>query len=142
MVPYFKEEDFMVKVTEDIKKSLQAAKLAFLSTATKDGTPNVVPVGALKFLDDERLLISDQFFDKTLKNMKENPQIALAWWSANGGFQIKGTITIHTDDEVFRKNVEWVHSIKDTLNPKSAIICKITSVYIVEGGPDAGKKIL
>jgi len=30
----------------------------------------------------------------------------------------------------------------DTINPKSAIVCKITSVYIVEAGPDAGKKIL
>ncbi len=132
----------MVQVTEEIKESLKSVKLAFLSTATKDGMPNVVPVGALKFLDDERLLISDQFFDKTLKNMKENPRIALAWWGEKGGFQIKGDVTIHTDDEVFKENVEWVHSIKATINPKSAILCKIASVYIVEGGSEAGKKIL
>ena len=132
----------MVQVTEDIKKSLKSAKLAFLSTAAKDGTPNVVPVGAFKFLDDERLLISDQYFGKTLKNLQENPRMAFAWWSENGGYQIKGDVTIHTDDEVFKRNVEWVHRIKDTLNPKSAVVCKITSVYIIEGGPDAGKKIL
>jgi hypothetical protein len=142
MSPYFQEENRMAKVTEDIKKSLKAVKLAFLSTATKDGTPNVVPIGAFKFLDDERLLISDQFFDKTLKNLKENPQIALAWWGESDGFQIKGDVTIHTDDEVFKQNVEWMHSILDTVNPKSAIVCKITSVYMVEPGPDAGKKIL
>jgi len=132
----------MVKVTEEIKESLKGTKVAYLATAAKDGTPNVVPIGAFKFLDDETLLISDQFFNKTLKNLQENPQIALSWWGEKGGFQIKADITIHTDGEIFRENVEWVHSLRPTLHPKSAIVGKITGVYIIKGGPDAGKKIL
>ena len=132
----------MIKVTNVIKDSLKSTKIAFLSTAAKDGSPNVVPIGAFKFLDDETLLISDQFFNKTLKNLQENPKIALAWWGNQGGFQIKADITIHTDDEIFRQNVEWVQSIKESLQPKSAIVGKITGVYIVKSGPDAGKKIL
>ena len=132
----------MVKVTEEIKESLKATKIAYLSTASKDGTPNVIPIGAFKFLDDETLLISDQFFSKTLKNLRENPKIALAWWGEKGGFQVKADITIHTEGEIFRQNVEWVRSIKETLRPKSAIVGKITSVYLIKGGPDAGKKIL
>ena len=132
----------MVKVTEEIKESLKSAKIAFLATASIDGTPNVAPIGAFKFLDDETLLISDQFFLKTLANLKENPKIALAWWGEKGGFQIKADITLHTDDEIFRQDVEWVRSIKDTLKPKSAVVGKITDVYIVKSGPDAGKKIL
>ena len=51
-------------------------------------------------------------------------------------------ITLHTDDEIFRQDVEWVRGIKDTLKPKSAIVGKITDVYIVKSGTDAGKKIL
>lgn len=132
----------MIQVTEEIKESLKSTKIAYLSTAAKDGTPNVVPIGAFKFLDDATLLISDQFFKKTLANLKENPKIALAWWGEKDGFQIKADITLHTDDEIFRQNVEWVHGIKATLNPKSAVVGKITGVYIVKSGPDAGKKIL
>ena len=132
----------MAKVTEEIKESLKSTKIAYLSTATKDGTPNIVPIATFKFLDDETLLISDQFFNKTLKNLKENSKIALAWWGEKGGFQIKADITIHTNDDVFRQNVEWVHGIKATLNPKSAIVGKITAVYIIKSGPEAGKKIL
>ncbi|MBN2402823.1 MAG: pyridoxamine 5'-phosphate oxidase family protein [Spirochaetes bacterium] len=132
----------MAKVTEEIKESLKSVKTAFLSTASKNGTPNVVPIGAFRFLDDETLLISDQFFNKTLKNLKENPKIALAWWGGKGGFQIKADITIHTGDEIFRQDVEWVQSIRKDLNPKSAVVCRVTEVYIVKGGPDAGKKIL
>lgn len=132
----------MVKVTEEIKESLKSTRVAFLATASKDGVPNVAPIAAFKFLDDETLLISDQFFLKTLANLKENPKIALAWWGEKDGFQIKADITLHTDDEIFRQNVAWVRGIKETLNPKSAVVGKITDVYIVKSGQDAGKKIL
>lgn len=132
----------MAKVTEEIKESLKGTKLAYLATASKDGTPNVVPIAVFTFLDDETLLISDQYFGKTLNNLKENPKIALTWWGEKGGFQIKADVTIHTDDDIFKRNVEFARSIKDTLNPKSAIKCKIIAVYIVKSGPDAGKKIL
>ena len=132
----------MVRVTEEIKESMQGTKIAFLATASTDGTPNVVPIGAFKFLDDETLLISDQYFGKTLANLKGNPKIALVWWGEKGGYQIKADITIHTDDEIFQQDVEWVRGIKDTLKPKSAIVGKITDVYIVKSGTDAGKKIL
>ena len=132
----------MVKVTEEIKESMKGTKIAFLATASKDGAPNVVPIGAFKFLDDETLLISDQFFNKTLKNLQENPRISLVWWGEKGGFQVKADITIHTEGEVFRQNVEWVRGIKETLRPKSAVVGKITDVYLIKSGPDAGKKIL
>ena len=141
-VLWHEEAKFMVNVTEEIKESLKAAKIAYLATAAKDGTPNVVPIGAFKFMDDETLLISDQYFGKTLNNLKSNPKIALSWWAEKGGFQIKADITIHTDDDIFRQNVEWVRGIKNTLKPKSAIVGKITAVYAVRSGPDAGKQIL
>jgi len=69
----------MVQLTGEIKESLQAAKLAFLATASKSGIPNVVPIAAFKVRDEETLLISDQYFNKTLANLKENKEIALSW---------------------------------------------------------------
>jgi len=132
----------MIKVTQEIQDSLKAVKVAYLSTASKDGIPNVVPIGAFKFLDDGTLLISDQYFNKTLKNLQENPKIALAWWGEKGGYQIKADIAIHTEGEIFMQDVEWVHSIRPTLEPKSAIVAKVTGVYTVKSGPDAGKRIL
>jgi len=46
------------------------------------------------------------------------------------------------DDEIFRQIVEWMRSIKESLNPKSDIMRKITAVYVVKREPDAGKIIL
>ena len=132
----------MVKLTDEIKESLAASKLAFLATSAKDRTPNVVPIAAFKVLDDATLLISDQFFNKTLANMKENPQAAISWWGEKAGFQIKGKVTIHTDGEIWRQNVAWMKELRPSLKPKGAVVMKITDVYAVIPGTEPGKKIL
>jgi predicted pyridoxine 5'-phosphate oxidase superfamily flavin-nucleotide-binding protein len=131
-----------VTLTQEIKESLQGTKIAFLATSSKKGIPNVVPIAAFKVLDDGTMLISDQFFNKTLQNMMENPEIALSWWGDKGGFQIKGTVTIHTNDEIFGQNVAWMKEVWPKFVPKSAVIVKITGVYAVKPGPEPGKKIL
>lgn len=132
----------MVKVTDEIKAALAGTKLVFIATASKKGIPNAVPVGAFKLLDDETMLISDQFFNKTLANLKENPVVAVTFWGEKGGYQIKGTVTIHTNDEIFVKDAAWVKELKPNLVAKSAMVVKITDVFQVKPGPDAGKKIL
>jgi predicted pyridoxine 5'-phosphate oxidase superfamily flavin-nucleotide-binding protein len=132
----------MVKLCDEIKESLAATKLAFFATAAKDRTPNVVPIAAFKVLDDETLLISDQFFNKTLANMKENKKAALSWWGEKAGFQIKGTVTIHTDDGIWRQDVAWMKELRPSLKPKGAVVLKITDVYTVVPGTEPGKKIL
>ena len=132
----------MVSLNNEIKESLAGTKTVFLATSSKDCTPNVVPIGAFKLMDDKTLLISDQFFNKTLQNMKENPKIALSWWGEKGGFQLKGSVTIHTQDEIFQQDVAWMKELRPNLAPKSAVILKISDAYQVKPGADAGKKIL
>ncbi len=131
----------MVTLTPEIKESLLAAKLAFLATSSKNSIPNVVPIAAFTLLDDETLLISDQYFNKTLQNMKENPAVALSWWGDKGGFQIKGTVSIHTDDGIFVQNIAWMKERWPKFVPKSAVRVQITGVYIVKPDPEPGKKI-
>lgn len=62
----------MLHLTDEIRESLAGTKTAFFATASKNGIPNVVPIGAFKVFDDGTILVSDQFFNKTLANMKEN----------------------------------------------------------------------
>ena len=132
----------MVTLTSEIKESLAATKLAFFATSANDRTPNVVPIGAFRVLDDATLLISDQFFTKTLRNLQENPKAALSWWGEKGGFQIKGTVTIHTEGGIWQQDVAWMKELRPTLKPKGAVVLKITDVYAVVPGTEPGKKIL
>ncbi len=72
--------------------------------------------------------------------MQENPKIALSWWGDKGGFQIKGTVTIHTNDEIFRQDVAWMKESWPKFVPKSAVLVKITGVYAVKPGPEPGRR--
>jgi uncharacterized protein len=132
----------MVMLTDEVKTALSAAKLAWLGTASKDGTPNVVVVAAFRLLDDESLLISDQYFLKTLLNLNENPKVAFSWWGEKGGYQIKGLASVHVDDQTFNDDVEWMKVKWPTYKPKAAVVVKVTDVYVLKAGSDAGKKLL
>ena len=72
----------MAKMNEKVRTLFENQALVALATSSADGSPNVVPIGAKKVLDDETILISDQYFNKTLANLKENPQVALTLWDA------------------------------------------------------------
>ena len=135
----------MAKMTERMKETFEKVENIILATATKDGVPNAVPMGAKKIIDDETILLSDQFLNKTLNNMKENPQVAVTFWSGFEGYQLKGTITIETSGERFDETAEWIDKMGKAMNfplkSKGAVIMKISEIYGVSPGPGAGKKI-
>jgi len=135
----------MAKMNQRIKEIFEKQETIVLATATKDGVPKVVPVTAKKIIDDETILISDQFFNKTLNNMRANPRVAITIWDKLEGYQIKGTVTIETTGQRFEETAKWIEEMGKSLNlplkSKGAVILKITEIYNVSPGPEAGKKI-
>jgi hypothetical protein len=133
------------KMNPRIKEIFEKQEIIVLATASKDGMPNVVPVNAKKIIDDETILISDQFFNKTLKNLKENPQVAITIWDKLEGYQLKGTVTIETSGKRFEETAKWIDEMAKKLNlpikSKGAVILKLTEIYNVSPGPQAGAKI-
>lgn len=135
----------MGKMTERMMDVLNRVPAAVLATATGDGIPNAVPVGAKKIIDAETILISDQFFGKTIANMKANPHVALTFWEGNEGYQIKGTVTIETSGKRYEETAAWItdmgNRIGFPLSSKGAVILKIDEIYGVSPGPGAGKRL-
>ncbi|MDX9787525.1 MAG: pyridoxamine 5'-phosphate oxidase family protein [Desulfobacterales bacterium] len=135
----------MAKMTERMMEVFNKVPTAVLATAAADGTPNAVPVGAKKILNDETILISDQFFGKTLANMKANPNVALTYWEGHEGYQIKGTVTIETSGKRFEETAAWIADLGNRagfpLTSKGAVILNISEIYGVAPGPGAGKKL-
>ena len=81
----------MSKMPKDCQDMINNAYAAALSTCA-DGVPNVVPVSMKQVIDDETVMVSDQYMRKTLANLRANPRAALSAWDDEGGFQVKGTV--------------------------------------------------
>ena len=58
-----------MKITEEIKQ-MQDENIVYLATSTKEGKPNVVPIGLVHVISDNEVLIVDMLFKK-IKNRKE-----------------------------------------------------------------------
>jgi hypothetical protein len=132
-------------MTERMQELFNKVRTVVLCTATPDGTPNAVPVGAKKIIDAQTILISDQFLNKTLANMKNNPRVAVTFWDGHEGYQLKGSVTIETSGTRFEETALWIeemsHKAGFPLKSKGAVILKIEEIYAVAPGPGAGKKL-
>lgn len=135
----------MAKMTQRMREIFEKQETLVLATASKDGIPNVVPINAKKIIDEETLLISDQFFQKTLRNLKENPRVAITIWDKLEGYQIKGTVTIETSGTRYEETARWIDAVGKKLNlplhSKGALIVKIEELYNVSPGEQAGTRI-
>lgn len=135
----------MAKMTERMMELFTKVPTAILATATNDGAPNAVPVGAKKIIDSETVLISDQFFNKTLANLKANPKATVSFWEGHEGYQIKGTVTIETSGTRYEETAAWIEDMGNKagmpLKSKGAVILKIDEIFGLAPGPGAGKKL-
>jgi hypothetical protein len=134
----------MVKMPPDVRETLEKQKPVPIATASKDGIPNVVFVGLLKIVDDETLMLADNFFYKTAANLMENPKISILCYNSETkkSFQIKGSAMVCKEGPSFNDMRNWVHGINPKLPAKACVMVKVDEIYDAMWGPAAGKKLI
>lgn len=125
----------------EMMDAIEKDNVVFLSTCADD-IPNVVPIGFARPIDDQTILIVDNYMKKTRKNMEKNPRASLVVRDASKcPYQFKGRVEIYESGEYFDDAVDWATSVMSKLSPKAAIIFKIEEIFSVQPGPDAGEKV-
>jgi uncharacterized protein len=135
----------MAKMTKEMQEMVNRVGLKQIATADKNGVPNVVPINFMKIVDDETILASAVFMGKTFQNLKENPVCALSVWEGFSGYQFKFSVTIETEGTVFEETNSWTmeegKKLGLPLKSKGAVLMKVTDIFSISPGPDAGKKL-
>jgi len=96
----------MVALTARQMKFLKSHELCRLATASKGGRPHVVPV--IYTLDGEDIIIAIDYKTKKLKNLKENPKLALVVddYHPNRGLMVEG------DCEILERGSEYLRLLQ------------------------------
>ena len=79
-----------------------------LATVGADGAPNIIYVTCVGVLGDDRIVVADNYFDKTRKNLLRGCKGAILFRDKKGkAYQIKGSLEYHTKGEVFDFMKTW-----------------------------------
>ncbi len=131
----------MAKLTTEMRNFIEKERdpaFFFVGTSNKDGIPNISIKGTFTtILDDETIAYANVYPGKTLENVRQNPHVAITVFNAKTfkGYQLKGLA------EVVESGPILEDARKQNPQASSVTKVKIQEVYILDYGPQAGKKV-
>jgi hypothetical protein len=78
------------------------------ATVDTNGVPNVIYASCVSKFSEDTIVVADNYFDKTKKNILSGSRGSILFITDEGkSFQIKGTIEYHKEGEVFEDMKKW-----------------------------------
>ena len=135
----------MVKLTAEMEEVMNNVKVFYLATASKDGVPNVAPMGMVYLQEDkETIWFIDNYMNKTMENIRENPVAAVSIWYPDGknSFQLKGSSTIENEGTDYENAVAIAHVKSEKYPARNLVKMHVNEIYSSTPGTEAGKRLL
>ena len=138
----------MAKLPEEVIETLESdQKKCMLATVNEDETLNLVPIGSLRPIGDDKLAYACCFDGKTTGNLREGRRkVAIAIWKPRlEGFQVKGTLQeLYDSGELFDEFSSTVNPMMETMGLDCRVqhvaVIRVTEVYAL-AIPVAGERM-
>jgi|GEM_PF-395030 len=122
-----------IEINEGMKNLIENNALGFASV-DKFGNLHNIAVGFVKVVSENELVISNNYINETVDNLKLNPNVSLVVWVRDWekncvGYELKGVANYFTDGE-------WIDFIrKIPVNKgescKGAILVKLNKIKVL-----------
>ena len=113
-------------ITEAIKKIIEENPIA-LATVDENNKPNVIGVAYVKVVNNNQVIITDNYMKQTKENLNRNNNVCLAVWDKNwNGYKLIGTAEYFTSGK-WKEFIEKIPENKG-LSVKGAILVAISQL--------------
>lgn len=98
-----------MKIPEEVVAAWQRKQGPIvLTTVSSDGVPNSIYATCVALYGEERVVVADNYFDKTKKNIKGGCKGALLFITEdNKAYQLKGSFEYHESGSIFDDMKKW-----------------------------------
>jgi predicted pyridoxine 5'-phosphate oxidase superfamily flavin-nucleotide-binding protein len=99
----------------------------FVTVEASQVMPNAIYVGEIRYIPEKGFIIADNYFSKTRENIKKGTNGAILFLTKERkSFQVKGTLTRHTQGSVFENMQSW----HDPKHPGvAAVLLRVEEAY-------------
>ena len=117
----------MAQLPKMIKDAINKQDVFPVATCNQDGTPNVAYIKYLKVINDQTVLIADNYLHKTRDNILGNPKLSfLVLDEEKGSFQVKGTAKRLTKGPMYDEVQRWV---PEKFPRVAAVVLHVEQIY-------------
>jgi len=99
----------MAKLPEEVSRAWNNRNgPVIFSTVDENSIPNAIYAACVSKWDDGKIVIADNYFDKTRKNIFSGSRGSVLFITQdNKAYQLKGTIEYHTEGDIFDDMKKW-----------------------------------
>ena len=99
----------MSRLPSDVRKAWDNRNgPVVLATVDQSGVPNIIYATCVAAFSDAQLVVADNYFDKTRKNLIAGSKGAILFITKDGkAYQVKGNLEYHTEGPVFDHMKTW-----------------------------------
>jgi hypothetical protein len=127
-----------MKIPNALKQNIDKDQVILVATSNKRGVPHLAATKGLVLMSDERIAFRNWFCLETLRNITENPNIALSLFGPDWerGYQVIGTVEKSVAAEVVNGAMSQGEQERgDTPQAELQIQIKVRKILEFSAGP-------
>ncbi len=124
----------MSLIPDELRPALQGIVPATIATCSLEGEPNVTYISQVFYVDPQRVALSFQFFNKTIKNVRENPNAHVKVMHPETGQEWEMEIEYDhsaTEGPVFEEMDMQLEAIASVQGMSGVFKLKAADIYVV-----------
>lgn len=118
----------------DVRDCLEGVLPAVIATCSADGIPNVTYLSKVRYVDQEHVALTNQFFSKTVENIEQNPRAQITLIRPSTGQQVRLDVVFvrrEGEGELFEQLRAELDAIASLMGMQGVFRLKSADVYRV-----------